>query len=703
MDVRKQNFEGKHARKSLPEQPSMSLKGSYYGVAGELTEAMGLAGLRSCKTALDEGLISLEEYNKAKGTFLEAQQSQIKQEVEASIVLKKKMLEHEEKMLEHEENLLIEGRGLAMDLESLGKEETLPLQIESAEAVETRRKDEVERRKEKERDKAREMQVIQNWCNTERTKQRQGKAIGAMDGLWSPKPQDSNKRKPDSDVRESWDDVRNEILNFYPSPSADISEKRARFMAEKGKQIKQIPSTSEQMGSRPSKEHNEGNGREDDQLEKKKKLPLMSKPSKMTRMEWALSLVGRRIEVLWKVTSGPYRWQYYMGTVVSYSKRMKKHRVRYDDNDVSYVDLNPTKATIYNLLPASEMIGKRLEILFDDPPSYYIATVTAHKGKSTYQVRYDDDQECDEVDLIDMTTKYRILSDPSRPEYDEDEAPTQANGEVEKQENTAEPKKRYFQPGYDLQPKHKDYHASCPRCEIKFSSREDKSNHTKEECDEQMESKKQNLVYNLPKRIWGYILEHLKEDDLFPFAMTCRYFRRMQRFLTQKRKKGKLKLRTNLSRALGCGKQPKTMWTTGYLKWLYRGTGDKSEEAVNKRKFAIINFAAREGHVDLFHWLAKQKGEEKAQPPWGKLTCAHAAWGGHLRVLKVLREHGCPWDEETCSSAAGGGHLEVLQWARKQACPWDYWSCYYAAQTTKLRGQGEVAKWVSLQLQGPQK
>jgi len=54
-----------------------------------------------------------------------------------------------------------------------------------------------------------------------------------------------------------------------------------------------------------------------------------------------------------------------------------------------------------------------------------------------------------------------------------------------------------------------------------------------------------------------------------------------------------------------------------------------------------------------------------------RLTCAYAAEGGHLEVLKWARENGCPWDKQTCAYAAKGGHLEVLKWARENGCPWD--------------------------------
>ena len=89
---------------------------------------------------------------------------------------------------------------------------------------------------------------------------------------------------------------------------------------------------------------------------------------------------------------------------------------------------------------------------------------------------------------------------------------------------------------------------------------------------------------------------------------------------------------------------------------------------------------------------------------WDEMTCAKAAEGGHLEVLKWAREHGCPleedeptshqydnedatWGVQCCALAAKGGHLEVLKWLRfgsndgedETACPWDEWTCAYAA------------------------
>lgn len=53
-----------------------------------------------------------------------------------------------------------------------------------------------------------------------------------------------------------------------------------------------------------------------------------------------------------------------------------------------------------------------------------------------------------------------------------------------------------------------------------------------------------------------------------------------------------------------------------------------------------------------------------------KWTCAWAAEGGHLEVLKWAIENDCPWDEQTCSRAAARDYLEVLKWLRTNGCPW---------------------------------
>ena len=83
--------------------------------------------------------------------------------------------------------------------------------------------------------------------------------------------------------------------------------------------------------------------------------------------------------------------------------------------------------------------------------------------------------------------------------------------------------------------------------------------------------------------------------------------------------------------------------------------------------------AAKGGHLDVLKWAREN------HCPWNEDTCANAAKGGHLDILEWARGKGCPWNEETCASAAEGGHLAVLKWARQNHCPWNEETCSRAA------------------------
>ena len=100
--------------------------------------------------------------------------------------------------------------------------------------------------------------------------------------------------------------------------------------------------------------------------------------------------------------------------------------------------------------------------------------------------------------------------------------------------------------------------------------------------------------------------------------------------------------------------------------------------------------AAKGGHLDVLKWLLRW------QCSVNEYTCSQAAYGGHIHVLEWLREQQCPWDEETCSMAAAfGGHLEVVKWLRAQdpPCSWDGITCTRAA----CFGNIHVLKWVLTQ------
>lgn len=82
----------------------------------------------------------------------------------------------------------------------------------------------------------------------------------------------------------------------------------------------------------------------------------------------------------------------------------------------------------------------------------------------------------------------------------------------------------------------------------------------------------------------------------------------------------------------------------------------------------VIDRAARLGNRDLieFAWghMVIEDGRSALMTcdNWSSTTCAEAAGGGHLELLKWLRGRGCPWDRKTWQSAARGGHVRVLQY-----------------------------------------
>jgi len=78
-----------------------------------------------------------------------------------------------------------------------------------------------------------------------------------------------------------------------------------------------------------------------------------------------------------------------------------------------------------------------------------------------------------------------------------------------------------------------------------------------------------------------------------------------------------------------------------------------------------INTLDREGTTSDFRQREEDTLVSEAVSLWDSKTCADAARGGHLDVLKWARENGAPWNEQTCANAAAGGYLEVLKWARE--------------------------------------
>ena len=62
-----------------------------------------------------------------------------------------------------------------------------------------------------------------------------------------------------------------------------------------------------------------------------------------------------------------------------------------------------------------------------------------------------------------------------------------------------------------------------------------------------------------------------------------------------------------------------------------------------------------------------------------------AALNGRLDIMISLREDGHPWCNRVCSYAAEGGHLDILKWLRDKSiygndvCPIDHFTYQLAA------------------------
>jgi len=80
------------------------------------------------------------------------------------------------------------------------------------------------------------------------------------------------------------------------------------------------------------------------------------------------------------------------------------------------------------------------------------------------------------------------------------------------------------------------------------------------------------------------------------------------------------------------------------------------------------------------------------------MTCANAAAGRHLEVLRGARAHGCDWgssdvdsDHDCAALAARCGYLEVLEWLSENDYEWDdLWTCACSA----VGGHLNVLKWL---------
>ena len=213
----------------------------------------------------------------------------------------------------------------------------------------------------------------------------------------------------------------------------------------------------------------------------------------------------------------------------------------------------------------------------------------------------------------------------------------------------------------------------------------------------------------LPDELWCKILTDVHQNDVFAFASSCRQLRRAQ-VSCGRTLKTKMKQYLHSQERVG-------RFSVLWFEWHSRCTRVKTKEDMKARTM-LINASAFLGHLEVrqnernhhycrrsskdpnsdIHGLLSSKvlrhwrGRSVARMGvWDTWTCANAAKGGKLEVLKWLRrEVKCPWDSSTCEEAAGAGHLDLLKWAKAEGCEWATTRlCHKAARWGRL----DVLKW----------
>lgn len=79
----------------------------------------------------------------------------------------------------------------------------------------------------------------------------------------------------------------------------------------------------------------------------------------------------------------------------------------------------------------------------------------------------------------------------------------------------------------------------------------------------------------------------------------------------------------------------------------------------------ICDDLAMYGMLDIL----KSFDEKGILPELDEETTESAALGGHLEILKWLKERGCKWNSLAYSGAVDKGFLEVAEWLKENGCP----------------------------------
>jgi len=114
------------------------------------------------------------------------------------------------------------------------------------------------------------------------------------------------------------------------------------------------------------------------------------------------------------------------------------------------------------------------------------------------------------------------------------------------------------------------------------------------------------------------------------------------------------------------------------LKWLETKGFDVNE-------YVCADQAARHGQPHILQWLQEEKDLQLCEGLYNKTI-----WGGHINVLKWLREQEVPWGERTFKLTAQKGNLNILQWLHDRGCPWPNNDTYRVGEYAL---KPEVVEW----------
>ena len=204
------------------------------------------------------------------------------------------------------------------------------------------------------------------------------------------------------------------------------------------------------------------------------------------------------------------------------------------------------------------------------------------------------------------------------------------------------------------------------RCELEQVQRKwlPKSKRLKGLCNEREVENTQRLLGMLPREVWEKILDNLNGNDLFPLALSCRYFRQKQKELVERarqsgRESGKpprLTLKTSLRQKLEKG-QPASI---EYLRFCF--TENVSRDIGRLKAGRIRYLAAYHGHLPLLQdllvgstWINFSEITEGAGESFHKLVFFFVSASDFLLAFSPLHSARRPTEDLAMAENPGGG------------------------------------------------